>query len=106
MNQKQKIINALIDSEWVCTSDLYALYIADVRRRLIDLKNDGYILTSKKCELHDYHKGGSKMWHLIGSAIAPLRAQTQESAPRSDLHLINDIFNIPAPITQNSLFSK
>ena len=65
MSQKQKILNLLIDREWVCTSDMYALYIADVRRRLVDLKKDGYILASRKCEQHDYHAGGSKEWHLI-----------------------------------------
>src|SRR3990167_6612712 len=92
-SQKQKILNTLIDSEWVCTSNLYALYIADVRKRLQELKEDGYIITSKKCELHDYHRGGSKMWHLISSPTdriftrTPLeRHQTQETETRSLQH--------------------
>ena len=45
---------------------MYALYMSDPRRRIVDLKKDGYILESRKCQSHDYHRGGSKEWHLIG----------------------------------------
>ena len=65
-SQKQKILNLLTDSTWVCTSQMYALYMSDPRRRIVDLKKDGYILESRKCQSHDYHRGGSKEWHLIG----------------------------------------
>ena len=64
-SQKQKILNLLLDNEWSCTSAMYALYMSDPRRRIVDLKKDGYILESRKCESHDYHRGGSKEWRLI-----------------------------------------
>lgn len=65
MTQKDKILNLLQQNEWTCTSQMYALYIADVRRRLCDLAQDGYELESRKCRQHDYHAGGSKEWRLI-----------------------------------------
>ena len=64
ITQLTKILNLLFDNRWHCTSEMYGLYIADVRRRLCDLQEKGYTLESKKCELHDYHKGRSKMWKM------------------------------------------
>ena len=55
-SQKQIILNMLLDSEWVCTS----------HRRLCDIKKDGYVLENRKCQQHDFHKGYSKEWRLIG----------------------------------------
>ena len=63
--QVNKIAELLDDRKFHCTSEMYALYMSDPRRRLCDLKDKGYILEGKKCTLHDYHKGGSKMWRLI-----------------------------------------
>ena len=65
-SQLNKILKLLERGDWVCTSQMYALYMSDPRRRLCDLKEKGYILESKKCSLHDFHRGGSKMWRLIG----------------------------------------
>ena len=98
-SQKQVILNLLIDREWVCTSDMYALYIADVRRRLVDLKQDGYILTSRKCEQHDYHAGGSKEWHIISPP------QTRMDT-RNDLHPLFDEILTKAQINPTEAFYK
>ena len=64
MTQLRKILSLLSDNQFHCTSEMYALYIADVRRRLCDLQDKGYKLEGKKCELHNYHEGGSKMWKM------------------------------------------
>ena len=64
-SQKQTILNLLLDDAWHCTSEFYALYIADPRRRLCDIKKDGYVLENRKCQQHDFHKGYSKEWRLI-----------------------------------------
>ena len=64
--QTSKILNLLKDGAWHCTSEMYAMFMSDPRRRIVDLKEKGYELEGKKCELHDYHKGCSKMWRLGG----------------------------------------
>lgn len=62
--QKIKILDLLREREWVCVEDMTKLFIVDYRRRLVDIQRMGYELESKKCKLHTYHKGGSKMWRL------------------------------------------
>ena len=66
-SQKTKILELLEQSEWVCTSAMYACFMSDPRRRICDLKEKGYLLESRKCQSHDYHRGGSKEWHLKGT---------------------------------------
>jgi hypothetical protein len=64
-SQKNKIIKLLLDGQWHCTSEFYALFMADPRRRICDLKEDGYIFEEpRRCQQHDYHRGGSKEWRL------------------------------------------
>ena len=67
MSQKTKILNLLIDREWVCNTELMAAYIPDYRRRLVDLKQDGYILSGRPCQQHDHKSKNLKEWHLISS---------------------------------------
>ena len=91
MSQKEKILNLLQQNEWVCTSQMYALYIADVRRRICDLAQDGYELESRKCRQHDYHAGGSKEWHLVqkkslGVLLPPLQEQRLFEPVKSFVH--------------------
>src|SRR3990167_3354767 len=71
-SQKQIIINLLEEKEWTCTSEMYAKYMADPRKRLHEIKQMGYVLEAKKCELHNFHLGGSKMWRLVAEPTIPL----------------------------------
>lgn len=64
-SQAKRILSILQDGEWHCTSEFYALFIADPRRRVVDLKEKGYELENQKCSLHTFHDGGSKMWRLL-----------------------------------------
>src|SRR3990167_10120827 len=63
-SQKQKILNLLLDLQWHCTSEFYAMFIADPRRRLCTLREE-YVLENRKCHQHNFHKGYSKEWRLI-----------------------------------------
>lgn len=65
-SQKQKILFILQDKNWHCVNEFIDTYCVDYRRRLKDLDEDGYILTSRKCEKHN-HKGGSKEWYIISA---------------------------------------
>ena len=67
MSQKTKILNLLIDREWVCNTELMAAYIPDYRRRITDLKQDGYILSGRPCQQHDHKSKNLKEWHFISS---------------------------------------
>lgn len=64
VNQSNKILALLKSQPWVCVETMTKLYIVDYRRRLVDLKERGYELESRKCTQHSYHKGQSKEWHL------------------------------------------
>ena len=66
MNQKQKILNLLDDGRWHCSSEMYAMYLADPRKRLHELKQAGYILESRWCKDHP-HEGLQKQWRLIAT---------------------------------------
>lgn len=55
----------LIDNEWVCTTQMIQAFIPDYRRRLCDLKKDGYILTGRPCQQHQHQSKILKEWHLI-----------------------------------------
>ena len=95
-SQKNKILELLKNGDWICTSQMYALYMSDPRRRLIDLKNDGYVLESKKCELHDFHRGGSKMWKFIGQISHSTLANFNEK-PKSDINPVQPLFSFRSP---------
>lgn len=65
--QKEKILDLLNNSDWVCTSDFYAMFIADPRARLFELQK-AYPLEKRKCQQHNYHAGGSKEWRIAKTA--------------------------------------
>ncbi len=65
--QKQKMIDLLKEREWVCVEDFTKLFIVDYRRRLVDIQRMGYVLESRRCIQHSYHKGGSKEWKITGT---------------------------------------
>lgn len=83
MNQKQKILLILQDKNWHCVNEFIDTYCVDYRRRLKDLDEDGYILTSRKCEQHN-HRGGSKEWYLI-SEPSDRKISMQEVISHSEL---------------------
>ena len=85
-SQINKILNLLFEGRWVCTSAMYGLYISDPRRRLVDIRERGYVLESKRCELHDYHRGGSKMWRLV--AAPPDQLPEVKNGPNSSFRAI------------------
>lgn len=68
LSQADRIYSLLKDGQWVCTSQMYALYIADVRRRLCDLKDRGEKLVNRPCEQHPNHKK-SKEWKLLNGML-------------------------------------
>ena len=68
MSQHEKILFLLERSEWVCSSEFYASYIADPRTRLAELRKKGYVLRWRWCESHDHRK--SKEWKLVSKPLA------------------------------------
>lgn len=77
MTQHEKILDILSDGKWHCTSEFYAAYIADPRIRLHELKEKGYLCEWRWCQSHDYHKGHSKEWRLIGQPTVQKYADGQ-----------------------------
>ena len=79
MSQTNQILDLLESGNWICVSDMLKLYCVDYRRRLCDLKDKGYLLESRKCQQHSYHKGISKEWRLMtkpnahNDIIAPIK---------------------------------
>jgi len=96
MSQQQIILDILKDDKWHCSSEFYAQYMADPRKRLHELKTKGYELENRTCELHNYHLGGSKMWRLIqpNNAILPTFKQplTLKPAPQPKLFTLQPAF--------------
>ena len=80
-SQTQKIKELLVDGDWHCVNEFIDTYCVDYRRRITDLKEKGYILDGRKCELHDFHRGGSKMWRLIGQTSHSTLANFNEKPP-------------------------
>ena len=100
-SQINKIMELLKAGDWICTSQMYALYMSDPRRRLCDLREKGYILESKKCSLHDFHRGGSKMWRFIQLPNDPPTLPISQNLPISrGFAPGNDKRAIPAPLFQ------
>jgi len=103
-SQTQKILELLNGGDWVCTSQMYALFMADPRRRLCDLRDKGYVLEKERCKLHSYHKGGSKMWKLVSSPSFPLKlARSEELAPKTTHNTFK--INHGAVLAQSPLFT-
>ena len=102
-SQKLKILDILKDYNWHCVNQFIDTYCVDYRRRLKDLRDGGYILESKRCDSHGYHKGGSKEWRILGRkesvSIAP---RTQKMPLPSDFGVKNDILLVHP---QNRLFA-
>ena len=83
-SQTQKIKELLESGGWHCTSEMYAMFISDPRRRLCDLKEKGFVLEAQKCKLHNYHNGGSKMWRLVSfPVLAPQNLAIKEFPPKN-----------------------
>lgn len=65
MTNKQKILNLLYKSEWVCTTDMYALYIADPRTILSAMKKKNEVV-NRWCQNPAHkHNGQMKEWALV-----------------------------------------
>lgn len=67
--QKERMLGLLKSKPWVCSSEFYAQFIADPRRRLCDLKEDGHELEGRRCTQHSYHTGVTKEWRLLPKEI-------------------------------------
>lgn len=69
-SQQNKILNLLDDGAWHCTSEMAALYMVDYRRRLVDLKEKGWQLESRRCTKHPHPM---KEWHILRDRLATTR---------------------------------
>lgn len=80
MKQTQhfKILNLLRQNEWTCTNFMYASFIADPRKRLEELRKEGYEMEWRWCQNPTHnHDGHSKEWRLIKSP-KPQKSMTSE----------------------------
>src|SRR6185436_4436638 len=75
-SQQRKILEILMDQSWHCTSEMYALYIADPRKRLNELKKQGYNLVWRWCETHKHNK--SKEWMLLNAKDSPQKDTSKQ----------------------------
>ena len=82
-SQTEKIAELLVDGDWHCVNEMLELYCVDYRRRLCDLKEIGYLLENQKCELHNFHRGGSKMWRMVDSP-QPFERINEEKKPERE----------------------
>jgi hypothetical protein len=64
MSQKHKIIELLGSGMWVCSRELAANYMVDYRSVINKLRKEGYIIETKRCDMH-HHDGKMNMWRLI-----------------------------------------
>ena len=78
MSQKQIILNFLRENEWVCSSLLYASYIADPRTRLAELRKQGYVMEWRWCKTHTHFR--SKEWRMVSwRVLAPKNTTTEQT---------------------------
>ena len=66
-SQQTKILNLLSDNQFHCSSEFYAMYIADPRTRICELKKKGYNLESRACKISQLPRRASEQ--LIGSKL-------------------------------------
>lgn len=110
MTNKQKILNLLEKNEWVCTSQMYALYIADPRTLLSPMHEQG-IVENRWCQNpNHHHKGNQKEWRLIDrtglthTSPEPTKAICCTSYVFFKIHDRNCVSNIREPLKENVLF--
>ena len=75
-SQVQRILDTLNDGAWHCTSEFYADFMADPRRRMKDIQEKGFDLESRICKSHTYHDGQSKEWRLVKIVQKPKLVHT------------------------------
>lgn len=75
-SQNAKILKALKEGGYHCTSEFYADYMADPRRRMKDIQEAGYELLSRPCQKHQFHTGPSREWSLKDSLKPTITYQT------------------------------
>lgn len=63
--QLNQILTLLDDGSWHCTSQMAAMYMVDYRRRIVDLKEKGHKLESRRCTQHSHPM---KEWRLLPEA--------------------------------------
>lgn len=71
ITQQNKILALLQEGRWVCVNEFIDTYCVDYRRRLVDLKEKGHQLISRKCLRHHHHSG-SKEWRLLSAIEKPV----------------------------------
>lgn len=79
--QSAKILKLLQGKPWVCVTEFIDLYAIDYRRRLVDLKERGHTLESRRCTQHK-HPSGLKEWHLTVKVPKYQYEQTPDGSMR------------------------
>lgn len=110
-SQKTKILNMLLDNSRVCVTEMMAAYIPDYRRRLVDLRQDGYILEGRPCKQHDHRSKNLKEWHLISreekrEETIPFDSNNPEHIKGFDKMIKQLAAQIPKDVPQGLLIDK
>lgn len=72
-SQVQRILDVLDDGKWHCTSEFYKDFMADPRRRMVDIRERGHSPECRPCQSHNYHDGGSKEWRLADKPLKTIQ---------------------------------
>ena len=88
-SQLTRIADVLEDGAWHCTSQFYGDFISDPRRRMIDLKERGFILESRPCKSHPYHNAMQKEWRSMGYEKPESQIPLTEK-PKKTYHVLID----------------
>jgi hypothetical protein len=63
MNQKDRILAALKLGP-VCGAQMASWYIARYGARIAELRDEGYEITRRPCQLHDWHQTNQFLYEL------------------------------------------
>ena len=62
--QQDRILAMLGEADEVCSSEFYRAYMPRFSVAIHRLRQDGYVITKRPCDRHDWHEGGAYLYRL------------------------------------------
>lgn len=68
--QRQLVLEMLLEG-WTCGSTFYANYLPRATARIFELKQDGFVISRRRCESHDFHESTQFEWRVEAVPARP-----------------------------------
>lgn len=80
--QKKYLYNLLKDGGWVCSNEIDPFYVRDYRKRLSEMRGEGFVLESEVCHCERKHRARVHKYRLVEAPKRPIYEYILENGIR------------------------